>query len=145
MMADREVAVIVQIAGEDVLAGRLWAHRRQASESATFSYALEYLARRDAYELDPMLPLSEGQQQTPLGRPIFGALSDCSPDRWGRRLIHRAEQQRARDAKAAERSYGEIDYLLGVRDAHEVRGVPAEARCHGLDPEHFGQWSCAQH
>jgi serine/threonine-protein kinase HipA len=115
-MADREIEVVVQIAGEDVFAGRLWAHRRHASESATFSYAPEYLARRDAYELDPMLALAEGRQQTPLGRPIFGAFSDCAPDRWGRRLIHRAEQQRAREAKAAERSHGEIDYLLGVRD-----------------------------
>jgi hypothetical protein len=44
-MADREVEVVVQIGGEDVLAGRLWAHRRRTVESATFSYAPEYLTR----------------------------------------------------------------------------------------------------
>jgi serine/threonine-protein kinase HipA len=115
-MADVEVEVVVQIGGEDVLAGRLWSHRRRGRESATFSYAPEYLAHRDAYELDPTLPLAAGAQQTPLGRPIFGAFSDCAPDRWGRRLMQRAEHRRARHELGAERSLGEIDYLLGVRD-----------------------------
>jgi serine/threonine-protein kinase HipA len=115
-MPDTEVEVVIQIAGEDVLAGRLWSHRRGGIESATFSYAAEYLTRSDAYALDPALPLSMGTHQTPSGRPIFGAFTDCAPDRWGRRLIQRAERQGARDERKTERSFGEIDYLLGVRD-----------------------------
>jgi serine/threonine-protein kinase HipA len=111
-----EVEVVVQIEGADVLAGRLWSHRRRGSESATFGYATEFLARSDAYGLDPALPLVAGQQQTAAGRQIFGAFSDCAPDRWGRRLIGRAEQQRIRREGGAARSFGEIDYLLGVRD-----------------------------
>jgi serine/threonine-protein kinase HipA len=110
-----EVEVIVQIGPEDVLAGRLWAHRRHRAESATFSYSPDYIVREGAYELDPMLPLLTGQQQTPAGRPIFGAFSDCAPDRWGRRLIKRNERQ-TRPTGTAERSFAEIDYLLGVRD-----------------------------
>lgn len=55
-MADH-VEVYVQIAGKDVLAGRLWTHRRRSAESQTFSYAPQYLARKDAYELDPLLTL----------------------------------------------------------------------------------------
>jgi serine/threonine-protein kinase HipA len=115
-MADTAVDVIVQIAGEDVLAGRLWSHRRPGSESATFSYASDFLERPGAYELDPLLPLLEGRQQTPENKAIFGAFADGAPDRWGRRLIHRTERQRARRDEDAERSFGEIDYLLGVRD-----------------------------
>ncbi|MFI5004244.1 MAG: type II toxin-antitoxin system HipA family toxin [Solirubrobacterales bacterium] len=115
-MAEITVEVLVQIAGEDVLAGRLWSHRRRAAESATFAYATNYLARHDAYELDPALPLVAGTQQTPAGRAIFGAFSDCAPDRWGRTLIHRAERERVRREGGAERSFGEIQYLLGVRD-----------------------------
>ncbi len=115
-MADTEVEVVVQIGGEDIPAGRLWSHRRRRSESVTFSYAPEYLAHRDAYELDPMLPLVAGAQQTPVGRAIFGAFADCAPDRWGRRLMQRAEHRRASHERGAERSFGEIDYLLGVRD-----------------------------
>ena len=38
-IADREVEVIVGVAGADVLAGRLWCHRRRGTESQTFSYA----------------------------------------------------------------------------------------------------------
>ncbi|HET7483935.1 MAG TPA: type II toxin-antitoxin system HipA family toxin [Solirubrobacterales bacterium] len=115
-MADTAVDVIVQIGGDDVLAGRLWSHRRPGSESATFSYASDFLERPNAYELDPLLPLFEGQQQTPENKATFGAFADGAPDRWGRRLIHRTERQRARRDEDAERSFGEIDYLLGVRD-----------------------------
>ncbi|HKG04780.1 MAG TPA: type II toxin-antitoxin system HipA family toxin [Conexibacter sp.] len=115
-MADTAIDVIVQIAGEDVVAGRLWSHRRRGGESATFAYATDYLARADAYALDPALPLATGQQQTPVGRGTFGAFSDCAPDRWGRRLLQRAERVRVRGDDATERSLGEIDYLLGVRD-----------------------------
>ncbi len=115
-MAEAAVEVVVQIGGEDVLAGRLWSHRRRGAESATFAYDIDYLARTDAYQLDPALSLVAGQQQTPAGRAMFGAFSDCSPDRWGRRLIARAERQRVGREGGAERSFGEIDHLLGVRD-----------------------------
>jgi serine/threonine-protein kinase HipA len=141
-MAEREVEVWVQIGGEDVLAGRLWSHRRRGTESQTFAYDSGYVARTDAYELDPALQLVLGQQQTPANVSMFGAFSDCAPDRWGRRLIARAEQQRVRTEGGAARSFGEADYLLGVRDdlrqgalrfrvqgsevfaADEVEGVP---------------------
>jgi hypothetical protein len=47
-MAEREVEVVVQIAGEDVVAGRLWSHRRRGAESQTFAYAPQYLAHEGA-------------------------------------------------------------------------------------------------
>jgi serine/threonine-protein kinase HipA len=116
-MADTIADVIVQIGSEDLPAGRLWSHRRRNTESATFAYDAAYLAHPEAYELDPGLPLVAGQQQTAAGRAIFGAFSDCAPDRWGRRLINRAEEHRVRDeGSASGRSFGEADYLLGVRD-----------------------------
>ncbi len=115
-MADTQVEVVVQIGTEDVLAGRLYAHRDGRAESATFSYEASYIERPDSYELDPALPLLVGQQQTRNEAAIFGAFSDCAPDRWGRRLIDRAENLRAKDERQASRRFGEIDYLLGVRD-----------------------------
>lgn len=115
-MAELAVDVVVQIEGEDVPAGRLWSHRRRGAESMTFAYGEGYLAGPGSYELDPLLPLVAGQQQTPAGRSIFGAFSDCSPDRWGRRLVKRSEKERADRDNDTERSFGEIDYLLGVRD-----------------------------
>lgn len=113
-MPDREVEVYVQLDGEDVLAGRFWAHRRQGVESATFVYASTYLANRAAYPLDPRLPLTSGQLQTPQNQKIFGAFSDCSPDRWGEMLIRR--RYGSTGEEGGQRSFGEADYLLGVRD-----------------------------
>jgi serine/threonine-protein kinase HipA len=142
-MADHRIEVYVQIDGEDVLAGELWSHRRRNRESATFSYAISYLENSAAFELDPALPLLDGLQQTPEGHEIFGAFGDCAPDRWGRRLIGRAERRRAEQEQQTRRSLGEIDYLLGARDdmrqgalrfrdpdsgvflADERKGVPA--------------------
>jgi serine/threonine-protein kinase HipA len=115
-MAETPIEVVVQIGGEDVLAGRLWSHRRSGAESATFAYDNDYIARADAYELDPALPLVGAQQQTPAGMKIFAAFSDCAPDRWGRRLITRTEKRRAEREGGGERSFGETDLLLGVRD-----------------------------
>jgi serine/threonine-protein kinase HipA len=115
-MPEEEIEVVVQIGGEDVFAGRAWRHGGRRGESATFTYDAAYLARPDAYELDPALPLEAGQRQTAVGRHIFGAFSDCAPDRWGRRLIKRYEKQRAKPEGLSERSFGEFDYLLGVRD-----------------------------
>ena len=114
-MADTAVDVVVQIGDEDVLAGRLWAHRRRATESATFSYATEYLARRDAYELDPVLPLSPDAQQTPVGRPIFGAFSDCAPDR------HRPARTARRRQQAAEAARRRPENSPATCHAYEAR------------------------
>ena len=116
-MGNQNTEVFVQIAGKDVLAGRIWSRYRRGTESATFTYDESYLSRGpDAYAIDPALPLVTGQQQTPLDKKTFGAFSDCAPDRWGRRLITRAEKQQAQKRGIAERSFSEMDYVLGVRD-----------------------------
>ncbi len=106
----------VCIGGQDVAAGTLCTHRRRGAESATFAYSVEYLARPGSYALDPGLPLTAGSHQTPVGRALFGAFSDGSPDRWGRTLVKRREAALAREQGREKRSLGEIDYLLGVRD-----------------------------
>lgn len=132
-MTPREVEVFVRIGGEDVLAGRLWPHRRQQTESQTFAYSPSYLARRDAYAMDPALPLVAGQIQTPLGHAMFGAFSDCAPDRWGRMLIHRRARRAHEGSRgSAEESIGEIDYLLGVRD--DLRQGALRFRAAGTEP-----------
>jgi serine/threonine-protein kinase HipA len=115
-MVEQPVQVDVQMSGQDVPAGRLWTHRHGQSETATFSYLESYLQWGDAYELDPGLPLQAGQHQTTLNHPLFGAMTDCAPDGWGRRLVRRAELQRAREADSRPRALAEIDFLLGARD-----------------------------
>ena len=115
-MADRLVEVVVAMAGEDVLAGRLISRWGKGAETSSFAYDSTYLARPDAYSLDPILPLMDGYAPAPVGLAIFRAFADAAPDTWGRNLIKRAEMRRAKDAGATARSLSEIDFLLGVRD-----------------------------
>ncbi|MGH3613242.1 MAG: type II toxin-antitoxin system HipA family toxin [Pseudonocardia sp.] len=106
----------VASAGDDLHAGTLYSHRRRGTESATFTYAPGFLATPGAYAVDPELPLTAGTHQTRLGRALFGALTDCAPDRWGRTLLARREAALARAEGRTARLLGEIDYVLGVRD-----------------------------
>lgn len=115
-MTEGPVEIVVQVAGADVPAGRLWTHRRRGTESQTFAYDASYLARPRAYALDPALPLDTATHHTTPGRSTFGAFSDCAPDRWGRRLAERQERRRARATQGTARTLGEIDHLLRVRD-----------------------------
>src|SRR6202047_4788563 len=111
-----EIAVYVAVSKRNLLVGRLSPHRRRGVESASFVYDDRYLADPEAYALDPALPLVTGALQTPVGQALFGAFSDCAPDRWGRTLIKRAEIARAKIAGTAPRSMSEAEILLGVRD-----------------------------
>lgn len=111
-----DIEVFVAVGERNVLAGRLYPHVRRGSESASFVYDDKYLSNPDAYDLDPALPLVAGTLQTPVGRPLFGAFADSSPDRWGRTVIQRAERARAKEAASVQRSMSEIDFLLGARD-----------------------------
>jgi serine/threonine-protein kinase HipA len=111
-----EIAVYVAVRERNLRAGRLYSHRHRGVESASFAYDDRYLADPEAYALDPALPLVTGALQTPVGHALFGAFSDCAPDRWGRTLIKRAEIARARLAGTAPLSMSEAEIFLGVRD-----------------------------
>lgn len=115
-MVERAIDVVVSIGQENVFAGRMFSHRSGGRESASFSYEASYLARSDAYALDPSLPLVQGGLQTPVGLSMFRAFADAAPDRWGRVLITREEGRRAASEGGTARSLGEVDFLLDVRD-----------------------------
>ncbi len=113
---DTETLVHVDIEGEPVLAGRLWARMRKGRESATFEYDRDWLNDRRRFSLEPALRLGPGPFHTRAGRPLFGAIGDSAPDRWGRVLMRRAERRRAERAGETPRTLREIDYLLMVDD-----------------------------
>lgn len=96
--------------------GTLYTHHRRGVASATFTYDAGYVAARGAYGIDPSLPLATGQWHTDVGQAMFGALTDCAPDRWGRTLLRRQEAGLAAAESRPARELGEGDYLLGVRD-----------------------------
>jgi len=113
---DPEVFVYVDVRGVPLLAGRLWAHARRGRESATFEYDRTWLARAEKFSLEPALNLGPGPFHTPSSKPLFGAIGDSAPDRWGRVLMRRAERRRAESARETPRALREIDYLLRVDD-----------------------------
>ena len=49
-------------------------------------------------------------------KPLFGAIGDSAPDRWGRMLMRRAELRHAEETGVTPRSLSEIDFLLMVND-----------------------------
>ncbi len=113
---DTEVLVYVDLEGEPVQVGQLWARMRKGRDSATFEYDEDWLKRQDRFALEPALQLGPGPFHTSADKPIFGAIGDSAPDRWGRVLMRRAERRRAERAGETPRTLREIDYLLMVND-----------------------------
>lgn len=113
---DAEALVHVDLDGRPVLVGRLWARTRRGRDSASFEYDEAWLRHPDRFALEPALQLGPGPFHTPADRPIFGAIGDSAPDRWGRALMRRAERRRAVREGETPRTLREIDYLLMVHD-----------------------------
>lgn len=113
---DREVLVYVDLNDVPNLVGRLWARTRKNREGATFEYDARWLEHRERFSLEPALTLGPGRFHTPADTPMFGAIGDSAPDRWGRALMQRMERRRAEREKQTPRTLQEIDYLLQVDD-----------------------------
>jgi serine/threonine-protein kinase HipA len=113
---DKEVLVYVDLQGTPHLVGRLWARMRKDRESATFEYDKNWLTHSERFSLELALKLGPGPFHTPSDKPLFGAIGDSVPDRWGRVLMRRAERRRAEREGQAPCTVREIDYLLMVDD-----------------------------
>lgn len=108
---DTQLEVDLDAGGQAVHVGTAHFTRRGRAVTTTFTYSPTYLARPDAYAVDPALPLDVGRGHT-TGLP--GAFADSAPDRWGRRLIEKVWPGPA--------SISEVDYLVGVSD-HSRQGA----------------------
>jgi serine/threonine-protein kinase HipA len=113
---DKEVLVYVDLQGTPALVGRLWTRTRKDRESATFEYDKSWLAHPERFSLEPALKLGPGPFHTASDKPLFGAIGDSAPDRWGRVLMRRAERRRAEREGQTPRTVRETDYLLMVDD-----------------------------
>jgi serine/threonine-protein kinase HipA len=113
---DRAVLVYVELDGVPHLVGRLWTRARRNQEGATFEYDRGWLQHAARFSLEPALTLGPGPFHTPADMPMFGAIGDSAPDRWGRALMRRMERRRAEREGGTPRALQEIDYLLLVDD-----------------------------
>jgi serine/threonine-protein kinase HipA len=111
MKADR-FDVCIEWAGATHAVGILFA--AEHGQSVVFEYLPDWLARDDAFAIDPTaLPLGSGPFHSPR---LFGAFADAGPDRWGRILIERSVRHRLLD----RRPYRDIDYVLAIDDIARI-------------------------
>jgi serine/threonine-protein kinase HipA len=113
---ERQVFVYVDLDGVPHLVGRLWGRVRKIKEGATFEYNDAWLQHPNRFSLEPALKLGPGPFHTTADTPMFGAIGDSAPDRWGRALMRRMERRRAEHEGQAPRTLHEMDYLLLVDD-----------------------------
>ncbi|MFD3592684.1 type II toxin-antitoxin system HipA family toxin [Nocardia sp. NPDC058640] len=107
-----ELIVSVDINGRTIQAGTAYFTHR-GSLATSFQYSSDYLRMPGAYELDPALPLYQGQHHVS-GLP--GAFADCAPDRWGQNLVKRRLQILDQANKSMPRALTPVDFLVGVSD-----------------------------
>jgi len=87
---------------EPVICGRFWYDAQY--RIGRFVYGQSWLARGDAFALDPIhLPLTDQVQTTRLHKGIFGVLHDAGADSWGRQLIGQLRKTKPQN---------ELEYLI---------------------------------
>ena len=112
-----------QALGEPQRIGLLCAIPGRPNETFSFEYDEGWL-QNNPLQLDPDLRLFRGQQFQPdSDRRNFGIFLDSRPDRWGERVMQRAEAERARQEGRPPRRLLESDYLLRVHDQQRMGGL----------------------
>ncbi|HKV78024.1 MAG TPA: HipA domain-containing protein [Candidatus Sulfotelmatobacter sp.] len=111
-----EVCIDLERFGHPVLMGRLHQQQSGAGEIFSFEYDGAWLEQPEVFSFDPDLALAAGHQYPAPQRKNFGIFLDSAPDRWGRVLMQRRENVRARQEKRKPRALTEWDFLLGVHD-----------------------------
>src|SRR5690606_24969946 len=91
--------------------GRLFRDASRRGDVLRFEYDADWLARPEAFEIEPLLPLREGPFHAADAAQIPNVLQDCAPDRWGRLLMDRREAIAAREADRQRRTLRAWDYL----------------------------------
>jgi serine/threonine-protein kinase HipA len=118
----------VHIGESASLVGNLHHDGAGGRERAAFAYAETWISSRDAFPLEPTLPLVQGPQFPTIGSggSVFhGVIADTEPDGWARQVIlrdHAKQRQAARQtgSTAPPALLSAIDFLLAVDDFSRV-------------------------
>ncbi len=106
----------------DVKIGTIFVSFSGGREIYAFEYDTDWLKQNNLL-LDPDLMLFRGRHYLSGDKNIFGMFADSCPDRWGRKLLNRREEIRARECGERPRKLLESDYLLGVYDESRMGGL----------------------
>lgn len=128
MPQDRTLLVYVDLDGRPRLAGRLHARVAGDFEDASFEPDREWAVSPEARLCAPMLALAPLPRSSGATMPLFGAIGDSAPDRWGRTLMRRAERRKAWKEKRPARVLRETDFLLGIDDEVRAGGLRFSVR-----------------
>ena len=104
------------------LVGTIYVSQTRGREFYSFEYASSWL-EKGYMSLDPDIQLYKGRQYINDEKKIFGVFGDSCPDRWGKKLMNRREELRARKAQERPKKLLESDYLLGVYDEARMGGL----------------------
>lgn len=95
-MTSRAYVFVDGIEPEPVICGVV--EQDSKSKVGRFRYGQSYLARPDAFPLDPLhLPLLSSQFVTRVNHGMFGAILDAGADSWGKKLIYSLHSTKPRD------------------------------------------------
>lgn len=116
--------------------GHLSKTASRTGDTISFEYAPDWLASAGpvaGFPLDHESYFGAGQQYARAGASeLSGAFQDCSPDRWGKRLMDRREAIEAREKGRKARNLRAWDYLVGVHDESRMGALrlvdPASGR-----------------
>lgn len=104
------------------LIGTIYVSQTRGKEFYSFEYEQSCIENGHMM-LDPDLQLYKGRQYINDDKNIFGVFADSCPNRWGKRLMKRREELRAKKAEEKPRKLLESDYLLGVYDEARMGGL----------------------
>lgn len=113
---EQAIWVYLDLEGIPIKVGQLWGRYHNGRESMSFEYDREWLHHPNRFSLDPSLNLVSGSFHASPDKPLFGAIDDSAPDRWGRLLMRRSERKNAEREKRTARTLKEIDFLSMVDD-----------------------------
>ena len=116
MKNNEEVLVYADWLKNPMLLGTLYCVFGSGKTVYSFEYSKEWLSDFSHITLDPDLYNTSGRQYLPASKTFFGFLSDCLPDRWGRKLLKRKEAILAEKENRIERVLNDYDFLTGIND-----------------------------
>lgn len=95
--------------------GILSAQQAKSRKAFSFSYHPDWIASSEQLLLDPDIAWFGGPQY-PNGKENFGVFLDSMPDTWGRTLMKRRSNFKAKELGKSIQPMYDIDFLLGVHD-----------------------------
>lgn len=116
MKKNEELLVYAGWLQEPKIIGTLYCMFGSGKEIYSFEYSKDWLSEFSHINLDPDLYNTLGRQYVPNNKSFFGFLSDCLPDRWGRKLLKRKESIQTEKENRSERQLNNYDYLVGIND-----------------------------